>query len=65
VNIMTSYVRCPECSKQATVLDRFVLGSTDGPIEHVRIRCVDNHHFMMPAERLVAAAAPEDLRPAS
>ena len=33
-------------------LDHFVLESTDGPVEHVRVRCVARHLFLMPAERL-------------
>ncbi len=62
---MTSIVSCPECNKQATVLDRSFLTSTDGPIEHLRIQCVDRHHFIMPAERLVAYPAQGSLPAAS
>ncbi len=62
---MTSTVCCPECNKEATVVDRFVLSSTDGPIEHLRIHCIDRHHFTMPAERLVAYAAQGSLPAAS
>ena len=29
---------CPECGAPAEVTDRSVLESTDGPIEHVRVR---------------------------
>lgn len=45
-------VPCPECGVSAAVVDRSVLGSTDGPVEHVRIRCPGGHHLLMPTERL-------------
>jgi hypothetical protein len=43
---------CPACDQPAEILDRFVLGSTSGPIEHVKIRCVLGHGFFMPVELL-------------
>ncbi len=46
-------VACPECGSTAEVTDRRVLDSTDGPIEHGRVRCVDGHWFLMPLEGLV------------
>ena len=48
---------CPEprCSSPAEIYDRSALRSTDGPIEHVRIRCLNRHHFLLPAERLTSA----------
>jgi hypothetical protein len=57
---MFSVVACPECGHPATVVDRAVLESTDGPVEHVRVRCPGGHHFFMPTEgldRLTAARA--------
>ena len=45
--------QCPECDALAEVVARFTLGSTDGPVEHVRVTCILNHGFVMPAERLV------------
>jgi len=51
---MSSVVSCPECGRSATVLDRRVLESTDGPVEHVRILCDGGHYFFMP----VAGLAP-------
>jgi hypothetical protein len=50
---MSSVVSCPECDRLATVLDRCVLESTDGPVEHVRIRCAAGHCFFMPTAGLV------------
>ena len=31
------------CGLPAVILDRYVLPSTDGPIEHVRTRCTAGH----------------------
>ena len=47
---------CPECGAPAEVRDRHVLDSTDGPVEHARIRCVQRHHFFLPVERLPSPA---------
>ncbi len=33
-----------------------MLPSTDGPLEHVRIRCVQRHWFAMPVAALPAVA---------
>jgi hypothetical protein len=65
---------CPECGAPAEVTDRFVLESTDGPIEHVRVRCAGMHWFLMSTESLARhraaptpvtrPAAPLRLRPA-
>jgi hypothetical protein len=30
------------------VLDRAVLESTDGPVEHVKVQCLARHIFLMP-----------------
>jgi hypothetical protein len=53
---------CPECGLPAEVIDRVTLPSTDGPIEHVKTRCVTGEWFLMP---LAAAQAAEALRPAA
>jgi hypothetical protein len=45
---------CPECGAPAEVRDRHVLESTDGPIEHARIRCVQRHFFFLPLEHLTS-----------
>ena len=54
---MVIVVSCPECGRVATVVDRSALESTDGPVEHVRIRCSVGHHFFMPTEGLAGLAA--------
>jgi hypothetical protein len=38
---------CPDCGALAEVTDRFVLESTDGPVEHVRLQCVGQHWFLL------------------
>ncbi len=43
---------CPVCEHPAEILRRFVLESTDGPLEHVKIRCLIGHGFLMPVELL-------------
>lgn len=44
--------RCPTCDGAAEITRRTVLESTDGPIEHVGVRCVYRHWFLMPASGL-------------
>jgi len=39
---------CPDCGLPAEVIDRSSLPSTDGPIEHVKTRCITGHWFMTP-----------------
>ena len=41
-------VACPECSAPAALTDKALLASTDGLVEHARIRCVRKHGFFMP-----------------
>ena len=42
-------VSCPECDAVAEVARRDVLESTEGPVEHLKIRCLHGHWFLMPA----------------
>jgi hypothetical protein len=46
---MPELVDCPECGLPAEVLDRFVLESTHGPVEHVKTHCAARHHLTFPA----------------
>ena len=48
---------CPECGAVAEVTDRAVLESTAGPVEHVRVVCLDRHWFLLPAESVTSATA--------
>jgi len=43
-------VDCPSCALPAEVESSAVLESTDGPVEHLRIRCVLEHRFMLPRD---------------
>lgn len=56
------FTACPECASIAQVLDRFVLESTDGPVEHVRTQCVQRHWFVLPAASLVRLPAQRGAR---
>jgi len=47
---------CPECGQIAEVQHRLVLESTDGPIEHAKIRCVRGHWFFLPVSELPGPA---------
>ena len=40
---------CPECGSPAEVLYRSTMASTDGPVEHLKIRCDHGHWFFMAA----------------
>ena len=53
---MLDLTACPEpgCSSPAEIVDRFALRSTDGPIEHVRTRCLNGHHFFLPVAMLIS-----------
>jgi len=46
------WTQCPQCGLVAEVVDRDVWPSTDGPIEHVHVRCVARHRFVLPAASL-------------
>lgn len=45
---------CPECGEAAEIEWRAVLESSDGPVEHCRVRCVRGHWFLMPAAMLAS-----------
>lgn len=34
---------CRSCGALAEVVDRFVLESTSGPVEHMVVRCLNEH----------------------
>lgn len=41
---------CPRCGRPVETLDRFVLPSTDGPVEFAKVRCSDRHWFTLPVD---------------
>jgi hypothetical protein len=53
---MLDLTACPEpgCMSPAEIIERFAMGSTGGPMEHVRTRCLYKHHFFMPVEKLAS-----------
>lgn len=53
---------CPECGALSEVEWRAVMESTDGPIEHAKIRCVQKHWFLLPVAALAAPQRPLQLR---
>lgn len=48
-------VACPECALPAEVTDWFVLGSTEGAVDHVVVSCLDGHYFRMSLDGLPTA----------
>jgi hypothetical protein len=54
---------CPECGRPAEIVQRVTFPSTDGPVEHVKTRCITGPWFLVPAADLApAAAVPADPR---
>ncbi len=49
---------CPECSGAAEILNRGVLDSTHGPVEHARVQCPTGHVFNLPVAMLSPDAVP-------
>jgi hypothetical protein len=49
---MADAVACPECESLAVVEWRSNVSSTGGPVEHLKVRCLNRHWFLMPAEVL-------------
>jgi hypothetical protein len=45
-------VACPECGSHAEIESRTPLLSTDGWVEHLKIRCLNRHWFFLPADQL-------------
>ena len=48
---------CPECGKPAELIGRGHVASTDGPVEIIRVICVERHSFLMNADRLPVSDA--------
>jgi hypothetical protein len=63
----TTFFDCPayldrdgtaRCGLPAVIEDRYTLGSTDGAVTSVKIRCPKGHWFSGPAEVLTIHSAP-------
>jgi hypothetical protein len=52
---MPGTIPCPECGAPARITERFWLNSTDGPLEHLKIGCV-NHHWLTPQAETIERA---------
>lgn len=48
---------CATCGAPSEVLDRYVLDSTDGPIEHIKVVCVRRHWYTVAVERRATRGA--------
>jgi hypothetical protein len=55
---MDEPIPCPQCGAPAQITERFWLGSTAGPVEHLKTGCV-NHHWLTPLAETVASAQPD------
>ena len=52
---MDTPIPCPQCGAPAEITERFQLGSTAGPVEHLKTGCVNNHRLTPLAETLASA----------
>jgi hypothetical protein len=53
-------IACPQCGAPARITDRFRLDSTDGPVEHLKTGCVNNHWLTPLAETVEPRRATPD-----
>jgi len=51
------FVACPECGSPAIVEWADSMASTSGPIEHLKIRCVQKHWYLLPGHQVPGAGA--------
>ena len=63
--VLPELIACPEpgCGVPAGVVDRFVLASTDGPVELVRTWCLESHGFTQGVDALAAWPVTQVARP--
>jgi hypothetical protein len=45
-------VGCPQCDASAEVIDEGTAASTHGPVDMVRVVCVNRHWFLMTRDHL-------------
>ena len=54
---------CPECGNAAEITWRDVFESTDGPVEHAKVVCVDRHWFFLPVSSLASPRLEREAMP--
>ena len=54
---MDEPIPCPQCGAPARITERFTLGGTAGPVEHLKTGCVNNH-WLTPLAEMVEGARP-------
>jgi hypothetical protein len=54
---MDEFISCPQCGALARITERFWLGGTAGPVEHLKTGCVNNH-WLTPLAEMVQDARP-------
>ncbi len=52
---MDEPISCPQCCAPARITERFWLGGTAGPVEHLKTGCVNHHWLTLLAETLAGA----------
>jgi molybdenum cofactor sulfurtransferase len=52
-------IACPQCGAAAEVEWYATVASTAGPVTHVKLRCVNRHWYLLPAEDVAATASTE------
>ena len=53
-------LNCPTCGLPAEITDRFTLDGAPGPVEHVKLVCVEGHWYTPAVDRLPAAEPEPD-----
>jgi hypothetical protein len=58
-------IACPDptCRAPARIVDRWSWGSSDGPVEHVKTRCLHGHVFTPTADALTPLATATSTTP--
>jgi len=52
------FTMCPECAQPAEIQWRAVMESTDGPVEHAKVLCLNRHWFLLPIASLARPPTP-------
>lgn len=55
-------LNCPTCGLPAEITDRFMLDGAPGPVEHVKLVCVQGHWYTLAVDQL-PPSEPEPDRP--